>query len=92
MRHSSHKTLPRSGLLIYPNNSVSAGETITLRGNGFTACGNVVTIGAAVLGNLSSPDGKAIVFQAPAPVGDSSIQGLRYYKVFPYPTPRVAAT
>lgn len=67
--------------LIYPNYLVSAGETITLRGSGFTASGNVVTIGAAVVENLPSPDGKTMMFQAPAPAGDSFIQGLRYYDV-----------
>jgi hypothetical protein len=68
-------------LLVYPNSLVSAGKPITLRGDGFTATGNVVTIDAAVVENLSSSDGKTIVFQAPAPVGESFIQGVRYYKI-----------
>jgi hypothetical protein len=65
--------------LLYPNYLVSAGDTITVRGQGFTSSGNAVQIGSAKATNLSSPDGKTITFQAPAPAGSSFIQGIRIY-------------
>jgi hypothetical protein len=65
--------------LRYPNYLVSAGDTITVRGQGFTSSGNAMQIGSAKTTNLSSPDGKIITFQAPAPAGSSFIQGIRIY-------------
>jgi len=74
------KPSPVSILLIYPNYLVSAGNTITVRGSGFTATGNTVKIGSAVVNDLSSTDSKTITFKAPAPSGDSFIRGIRTYK------------
>jgi hypothetical protein len=48
-------------------------------GSGFTSNGNTVQIGFAAVTNLSSPDGKTITFQAPAPAGTSFIHGIRIY-------------
>jgi hypothetical protein len=61
------KPSPVSISLIYPNYLVSAGNTITVRGSGFTSTGNTVKIGSAVVNDLSSADGKTITPQAPAP-------------------------
>ena len=66
--------------LMYPNSLVSAGNTITVRGSGFTSSGNTVQIGSAVVNNLFSLDGKTVMFQAPAPTGTSFIHGIRIYK------------
>jgi hypothetical protein len=74
------KPSPVSISLIYPNYLVSTGYTITVRGSGFTSTGNAVKIGSAVVNDISSPDGKTITFQAPAPSGDSFIRGIRIYK------------
>jgi hypothetical protein len=73
------KPNPVSISLLYPNYLVSEGDTITVRGHGFTSSGNAVQIGSAKVRNLSSPDGKSITFQAPAPAGSSFIQGIRIY-------------
>jgi hypothetical protein len=74
------KPSPVSILLIFPNYLVSAGDTITVRGSGFTSTGNTVKIGSAVLQDIPSPDSKTITFKAPAPSGDSFIRGIRAYK------------
>lgn len=74
------KPSPVSIVLIYPNYLVSAGDTITVRGSGFTATGNTVKIGSAVSQDLSSADSKTITFTAPASLGDSFIRGIRTYK------------
>jgi hypothetical protein len=66
-------------LLLYPNQFVSPGDIITVRGSGFAPTGNTVEIGSAVVGNLSSVDGKTITFQAPARSGESFIRGVRGY-------------
>lgn len=66
-------------LLIYPNYVVSPGDLITVRGSGFRESGNTVKIGAAVVGNVPSPDGKTLTFQAPLPAGASFYPGLRIY-------------
>jgi IPT/TIG domain-containing protein len=71
---------PVSISLMYPNYLVSAGDTITVRGTGFTPSGNTVRIGSAVVNNLSSLDGKTIMFQAPTPAGSSFIHGIRIYE------------
>lgn len=73
------KPSPVSISLLYPNYLVSEGDMITVRGNGFTSSGNTIKIGSAVVTNLSSPDGKTITFQAPAPAGSSLIPGIRIY-------------
>lgn len=65
--------------LLYPNYLVSEGDTITVRGSGFTSTGNTIKIGSTVVTNLSSPDGKTITFQAPGPAGSSFIPGIRIY-------------
>lgn len=70
---------PVSILLLYPNDRVSPSDVITVRGSGFAPTGNIVEIGAAVLENLSSVDGKTIRFQAPVPAGESFIRGVRIY-------------
>jgi len=46
---------------------VSAGNTITVRGSGFTSTGNTVKIGSAVVNDFSSADRKTFTLQAPAP-------------------------
>jgi hypothetical protein len=66
--------------LIYPNYGASAGDTITVRGSGFTSIGNTVKIGSAVVNDISSTDGNTITFRAPTPSGDSLIRGIRTYK------------
>lgn len=70
---------PVSIMLLYPNYLVSPGDVITVRGSGFAPTGNIVEIGAAVVSNVSSVDGKTIRFQAPAPAGESFIRGVRIY-------------
>ena len=67
-------------LLLYPNQFVSPGDVITVRGSGFAPTGNTVEIGSSVIRNLSSLDGKTITFQAPAPAGESFIRGTRIYR------------
>jgi hypothetical protein len=74
------KPSPVSISLMYPNYLVSAGDTITVRGSGFSASGNTVRIGSAVVDKLSSPDGTTLTFQAPAPAGTSLIRGIRIFK------------
>jgi IPT/TIG domain-containing protein len=78
------KPNPVSILLLYPNYLVLGGDTITVRGSGFTSNGNTVQIGSLIVPNLPSPDGKTITFQAPAPGDGSFIPGLRifYARVF----------
>jgi hypothetical protein len=73
------KPNPVSISLLFPNYLVSEGDTISVRGHGFTSSGNAVQIGSAKVTNLSSPDGKSITFEAPAPAGSSFIQGIRIY-------------
>ena len=70
---------PVSILLLYPNYLVSVGDTITVRGSGFTPTENTVQIGSAVVENLSSPDGHMITFQAPAAAGLSFVHGIKIY-------------
>ncbi|PYU59683.1 MAG: hypothetical protein DMG55_13125, partial [Acidobacteria bacterium] len=70
---------PVSILLLYPNYGVSVGDTITVRGSGFTPTENTVQIGSAVVENLSSPDGHMITFQAPAAAGLSFVHGIKIY-------------
>lgn len=65
---------PVSILLVYPNNLVSAGDRITLRGSGFTPSRNVVRIGSSVVYDISSPDGKSLTFEAPPPPGNSRLR------------------
>jgi len=76
------KPNPVSISLIYPNYLVSAGDTITVRGTGFTPSDNTMKIGTAVINHIPSPDRKTITFQAPVPVpaGTSFIRGIRIYK------------
>ncbi len=72
---------PVSISLMYPTSFVSAGDMITVRGRGFTASGNSVRIGSAVVNNIRSLDGKTITFPAPAPEGSAFIPNMRIYKV-----------
>jgi hypothetical protein len=76
------KPNPVSISLLYPNYLVSEGDAITVRGDGFTSSGNTVQIGSAKVTNISSPDGKTIAFQAPAPAGSSFIRGIRIYNAW----------
>ena len=71
---------PVSISLMYPTSFVSAGDTITVRGSGFTASGNRVRIGSAVVTNLSSLDGRTITFLAPLPEGSAFIPSMRIYQ------------
>ncbi|PYU11819.1 MAG: hypothetical protein DMG37_15365 [Acidobacteria bacterium] len=70
---------PVSILLLYPNYLVSVGDTITVRGSGFTPTGNTVQIGSAVVENLSSPDRHTIKVQAPAAGELGFIPGMKIY-------------
>ena len=71
---------PVSISLMYPTSFVSTGDTITVRGRGFTASGNSVRIGSAVVSNISSLDGKTITFLAPVPEGSAFIPSTRIYQ------------
>ena len=77
-------TAPKPGpvniSLMYPTSFVSAGDMITVRGSGFTASGNSVRIGSAVVSNILSLDGKTITFLAPAPEGSAFIPSIRIYQ------------
>jgi hypothetical protein len=73
---------PVSISLVYPNSIVSPGDVVTVRGSGFTPTGNTVTIGSAAVTDVPSADGLTLTFRAPAPVGESFIGGLRYYRLF----------
>jgi hypothetical protein len=66
--------------LLYPNNGVLPGDTIRVRGQGFTRTGNTVKIGSAVVSNVPSPDGSSLEFEAPLPAGDSLIRGQYYFE------------
>lgn len=63
--------------MIYPN-TVLPGYKIRVRGKGFTATGNKVRIGRAVVNDVPSPDGETLSFEAPLPQGDSLIPGSYY--------------
>ena len=71
---------PVSIVLLYPNGLVSPGDTITVRGSGFTPTGNTVHIGSATVAGITSPDGKTITFTAPAPQGTSFMPRLQYFQ------------
>jgi hypothetical protein len=73
---------PVSILLVYPSYLVLEGDTITIRGSGFTPTANTVHIGSATVPDLPSPDGKTLTFSAPAPSGASFIPRLRYYNLW----------
>ena len=66
--------------LMYPTSFVSAGDTVTVRGSGFTVSGNSVRIGSAVVDNLSSHDGKTITFRAPEPAEEEHTQGMQVFR------------
>jgi IPT/TIG domain len=66
--------------LMYPTSLVSPGDTITVRGSGFTPSGNNVRMGSAVASDLHSADGKTLTFRAPDPEGNAFIPSLRMYK------------
>jgi hypothetical protein len=66
-------------VLLYPNSLVSEGDVVAIRGSGFSATGNTVKIGSAVVSGVSSPDGKTIMFHAPAPAGITFIHGIKIY-------------
>ncbi len=70
---------PVSILLMYPTQFVSAGDTVTVRGSGFTSTANTVKIGSASVENISSADGKTITFQAPALSEQDSRLGIRRF-------------
>jgi hypothetical protein len=79
-------TLPKPGPVtlspMYPTSFVSPGDTITVRGSGFTPSGNSVRIGSAVANDLHSPDGKTITFRAPDPEGSAYVPSLRTDKAW----------
>ncbi len=66
--------------LLYPNNLIRAGETITVVGSGFALSGNTVQIGGATISGLASPDGKMLTFAAPEPEGESLVPRLHWYE------------
>jgi hypothetical protein len=74
------KPAPVSISLLYPNVGVLPGDTIRVSGTGFTAAGNTVTIGSAVVSNVPSPDGSTLEFEAPLPAGDSLVRGQYYFE------------
>lgn len=65
--------------MLYPNYMVEPDESITMRGKGFSATGNTVKIGDAVVRDVPSPDGTTLTFPAPMPAGTSMIANLAYY-------------
>ncbi len=73
------KPTPVSISMFYPNYMVEPDESITVRGKGFTATGNTVKIGSAVVSDVPSPNGTTLTFPAPMPAGTSFIPGLAYY-------------
>ncbi len=74
------KPTPVSISLLYPNVGVLPGDTIRVSGKGFTATGNTVSIGSALVSNVPSPDGSTLEFDAPHPAGDSFISGQYYFE------------
>jgi len=62
---------------LYPNGG-SPGETITVRGKGFTPTGNTVKVGGSLVPNVPSPDGETLTFQAPAPSGAELVTSGAY--------------
>jgi len=75
------KPAPVSISLLYPNVGVLPGDTIRVRGKGFTATGNTVKIGSAVVSNVPSPDGSNLEFEAPLPAEQSLTRGQYYREV-----------
>jgi IPT/TIG domain len=73
------KPFPVAISLMYPTAFVSVGDTITVRGSNFTATGNTVRIGSALVSDLSSPDGKSITFRAPEPPVGGGIQDTQTF-------------
>mgnify|MGYP001457316282 CR=1 FL=1 len=73
---------PISISLIFSNFMVLPGETITVRGRGFTPTGNTVHIGSAVVQDIASTDGRSITFTAPTPDGATLVDGMRVYKAW----------
>ena len=73
------KPTPVSISMLYPNYMVDPGESITVRGKGFTASGNTVKIGSAIVSNVPSSGGRTLTFPAPMPAGSSFMPGLAYY-------------
>lgn len=73
------KPTPVSISLLYPNALVSPGDTIIVRGSGFTAAGNTIRIGSSVVANVPSVDGHNITFAAPSPSGASLLPQLKIY-------------
>lgn len=63
---------------LYPNHGIAPGETITVRGEGFTPSGNAVKIGDSVVPNVPSPNGETLTFQAPALSGAELITSGAY--------------
>jgi hypothetical protein len=73
------KPKPVSITIMYPVYLVMEGYTITVHGTGFTPHGNTVLVGSVALPNVSSPDGKTIIFAAPPPPANSLIPGRQVY-------------
>ncbi len=71
---------PVSIQLMYPTQIVSAGDTVTVRGSGFTSTANTVRIGSALVEGVPSTDGNTITFQAPALSEDNFRRGIRLFK------------
>ncbi len=74
------KPTPISISMLYPNRGISPGESITVRGRGFTPTGNTVKIGNSVVSNVPSPNGETLAFQAPALSGADLITSGAYLK------------
>lgn len=55
--------------MLFPHLGIAPGETITIRGKGFTPTGNTVRIGNSIVSNVPSPDRQNLTFQAPALTG-----------------------
>jgi hypothetical protein len=73
---------PRSVLitLLYPNSFVSSGNTITIRGSGFTSTGNTIRIGSTVVSDVPCADGQSLTFLAPRQPEASSFRGVKSYE------------
>jgi hypothetical protein len=73
------KPTPVNISLIYQNYGVTPGDTVAVRGSGFTPTGNNAKIGGAVVNNIPSSDGKTLTFTAPLASGTSLYPGIWIY-------------
>jgi hypothetical protein len=79
-------TAPQSGpvsiVLLYPDSLIRPDQPITVRGNGFTATGNTIQVGSAIVENMPSEDGKTLIFKAPKPKGLTLLPHFPAFEAF----------